>query len=462
MRSYTRNKCFGCSLSPTADVPFLSCSRCKGAEYCSLDCQKNDFRQHKRACKKLGKLRTTFENKFFENEQIKSFLLNDNDFDMEPWIQLKANVNYLHDHLVLLVRNLQPLVEEFIILGQGKESMYPIEKALLWLFRGLKVVAFHTQDIRRGKDEEKFLCFGGDWETNGEAASHHEEIPCCCPDDEKDCKTIRNERYQRENSPKGLADPFFCFGGKQNLPEVFTLMGRYQEAMDYINHWTNGLDTENHGYVEQLKKWHNKDYEKVNIYANSDLCLEWELFDGEQESKVLLRIYGVLLIVRLYVLSNIRFIRWQHKKQFQSFLLGTHRRLGGESAVSHLSGVMIPLEIICNYVINDPSESETANQEYLFELFNDLVTMSANCMYYITGDDMFMSRVSLMGVMCVEDPHSEIQRLVWSIFQWLCEEAETRNLADVYKRMMKEEDEHKSMAEIFMNHLSPFDFFDGD
>ena len=47
----SRCKCAQCDKVETDDVRFDRCSRCKVAKYCSRECQKNHFKEHKHACK---------------------------------------------------------------------------------------------------------------------------------------------------------------------------------------------------------------------------------------------------------------------------------------------------------------------------------------------------------------------------------------------------------------------------
>ena len=42
--------CWHCSKEPSTDVRLLSCSGCKKATYCSIDCQRADWPQHKPKC----------------------------------------------------------------------------------------------------------------------------------------------------------------------------------------------------------------------------------------------------------------------------------------------------------------------------------------------------------------------------------------------------------------------------
>jgi MYND finger len=48
-------KCNQCRNPPSGDEKIQVCSRCKTAQYCSRDCQKADWKEHKAVCKYLAK-----------------------------------------------------------------------------------------------------------------------------------------------------------------------------------------------------------------------------------------------------------------------------------------------------------------------------------------------------------------------------------------------------------------------
>jgi hypothetical protein len=43
--------CANCGRTPTAEQSFSTCARCKKAKYCSQECQKVDWKTHKKSCK---------------------------------------------------------------------------------------------------------------------------------------------------------------------------------------------------------------------------------------------------------------------------------------------------------------------------------------------------------------------------------------------------------------------------
>jgi hypothetical protein len=51
----TQKKCNKCgAVSTKAGTPLLKCNACKMARYCSSDCQKLDWRQHRPICKQTA------------------------------------------------------------------------------------------------------------------------------------------------------------------------------------------------------------------------------------------------------------------------------------------------------------------------------------------------------------------------------------------------------------------------
>jgi hypothetical protein len=49
-----QKKCFKCGAATTkTGTPLLKCNACKTARYCSSDCQKLDWRQHRPICKQV-------------------------------------------------------------------------------------------------------------------------------------------------------------------------------------------------------------------------------------------------------------------------------------------------------------------------------------------------------------------------------------------------------------------------
>jgi len=49
-REYAR-KCANCTTPPTAEKALKACARCRKARYCSVECQIEDWGEHKRVCR---------------------------------------------------------------------------------------------------------------------------------------------------------------------------------------------------------------------------------------------------------------------------------------------------------------------------------------------------------------------------------------------------------------------------
>ena len=175
-----------------------------------------------------------------------------------------------------------------------------------------------------------------------------------------------------ENSPRGPADPFFGFGGRFNIPEIYILMGKHQEAFDFIYHWTNTKFWESPrsegSIIERYTMWVEKRYTRRSMYKS--FYVNTDLFEGEMESVVALRLNGALMLIRVHATTNHHNMREDRKKAFQTFLLGTHSRVGENSAVSTLAGVRIPLRLIHKYVVNNPCESAEQNEEYNYDILD--------------------------------------------------------------------------------------------
>lgn len=50
----SRNQCANCHTRETTDVPLKPCNKCQTSPYCSRDCQKVDWKRHKKECPLLA------------------------------------------------------------------------------------------------------------------------------------------------------------------------------------------------------------------------------------------------------------------------------------------------------------------------------------------------------------------------------------------------------------------------
>ncbi|KAG9230151.1 hypothetical protein BJ875DRAFT_488239 [Amylocarpus encephaloides] len=48
--SQPAQKCTACDKPSTEDKPLKPCAKCQSVHYCSRDCQKADFKKHKKVC----------------------------------------------------------------------------------------------------------------------------------------------------------------------------------------------------------------------------------------------------------------------------------------------------------------------------------------------------------------------------------------------------------------------------
>lgn len=51
--------CAQCHRPPTAERPLKQCGRCQHAYYCSIDCQRENWKTHERECVKPGQCSPT-------------------------------------------------------------------------------------------------------------------------------------------------------------------------------------------------------------------------------------------------------------------------------------------------------------------------------------------------------------------------------------------------------------------
>ena len=153
----------------------------------------------------------------------------------------------LPDIMVKICRMFQPLCILYLAVASRENSKLPAEVALEWMNKALKVVAYHTEhfvtikkenQIEKVKAESsvdaeqcKRLYFGGDMKMDGEPKELKATL---CkrrepPEDHPlahiyDCRRYAVQVFNNETQPDGPADPFFCFGGEQNIPEVYKML----------------------------------------------------------------------------------------------------------------------------------------------------------------------------------------------------------------------------------------------
>ncbi|CAL3969907.1 unnamed protein product [Diplocarpon coronariae] len=48
--------CTACSKRSSEDKPLKPCTKCQSVKYCSRDCQKADFKKHKKECAKAAQI----------------------------------------------------------------------------------------------------------------------------------------------------------------------------------------------------------------------------------------------------------------------------------------------------------------------------------------------------------------------------------------------------------------------
>ena len=108
---------------------------------------------------------------------------------------------------------------------------------------------------------------------------------------------------------------------------------------------------------------------------------------------------------------------------------------------------------IHHFVVNDPSESISANEEYNYDVMDTHIYLNTNSIYYMTKDERLMSSTSRMGLMCAEDPNRELERLVWDLF-YKVSDVELSALARSYHRVMAEE-----IGPAYWTATDPYDFF---
>lgn len=214
------------------------------------------------------------------------------------------------------------------------------------------------------------------------------------------------------------------------------MIGKHQEAFDYIYHWTDKKFWESPraegDIIKHYTMWMEKRYVQRSMFKS--FYINTDMFEGEYESVVALRLNGALMLIRVYATTHHDKMKEQRKRAYQAFLMGTHSRVGECSPVSILAGVRIPLMQIHKYVVNNPCESEGQQEEYNYDILDQGIQMSGNAKFYMTGgDERFKSRMSRMGLSCAEDVDREVERLVWHLFHKLSQD-EMVALVEAYGR----------------------------
>jgi len=387
MKGLTSGVCSSCSSAPGSEKKLLICARCKGEQYCNTSCQKNHFNIHKAGCKTIGKLLTSLEETHLSNEKIKRFLTEDTADDQ--WEDLVASIPDLPDKLVQLVRAMQPVLAAYIDMGIHNKSATPVEQALGWMMKGLKVVAFHTDHMReeeKGMEEEKGtrLYFGGDWSKRRDVDSRSEGVGIT-NHDQMSCQHFDQRENDQKFRPNGEADPFFCFGGEQNIPEVLVLLGRFQEALDFMAHWVTpdicGKAHVKGAIVNHWKNWIAKEYATFDMTkippppGHPDFS-NFDIFEGETDSKVLMRVLAVETLIRVHVINS---------DQFRA---------------------------------SRDMEMKKKHYRYLRSSVYGNIHCTDSGTYFMTGDERYLSGFAqFLAGRCGADPREEVDRLVWRLFR---------------------------------------------
>uniref|UniRef100_A0A7M5TV88 MYND-type domain-containing protein n=1 Tax=Clytia hemisphaerica TaxID=252671 RepID=A0A7M5TV88_9CNID len=418
MKQLDEKICFDCSSSKQE---MLKCSRCHAAWYCDAKCQKKDFKSHKGLCKEIGNLLAEIngENYLNQHESIRKFVTQNSENDFELWQQALAELVNLPDIMVKICRMFQPLCNLYILIASHKNAELPAEVALEWLNKALKIVAYHTEHfaaikkVNTSKEEQKSssmddifqrddrLYFGGDMGMDGKPKQLPKTKCNTESSSEKksrafDCSHFARRHVLFENQPNGPADPFFCFGGEQNMPEVLVFLGRYQDAMNYIWHWSDETfhDTYTPGaIIKRWKDWVSGDFHYEDVNSKEELLIpEWHVFDGEpEEGKNLLRIYGVIILIRLHTLLN-----------------------------------------------PDGKEDFKKKKSSLDDLIDPYITtITDSFLYYVSGREEYINRMTqfilAQGHGCKPDPRKELHRLVWHLYHNRLSQEEVGYLLDAYK-----------------------------
>jgi len=384
MKGLTSGICSSCSSAPGSENKLLICGRCKGEQYCNVTCQKNHFNIHKTGCKTIGKLLTSLEENHLSNEKVKRFLTDDTT-DCQ-WNDLITSIPDLPNKLVQLVRAMQPVLAAYVDMGIHNKSATPVERALSWLMKGLKVVTFHTDHMKEeekemGQGKTNRLYFGGDWSYRRDVYSINEGVGIT-NHDQMSCEHFDQREKDRRFRPNGDADPFFCFGGEQNIPEMLVLLGRHQEAVDFMAHWVTpdiwGKDHVKGAIVNHWKNWIVKNYASVDMMkippppGHPDFS-NFDYFEGESDSKILMRVLAVETLIRVHVINS---------DQFKA---------------------------------SENMEMKKKHYRFLYSSIYANIHCTDNGVYFITGDERYKSRFSLFRHGA--DPREEVDRLVWRLFR---------------------------------------------
>ena len=210
---------------------------------------------------KICQLKIFISKKFpyqaFKFLHFRKFVTQNGENDIELWKQMLEEIPNLPDIMVKICRMFQPLCNLYLLVASQKNAKLPAEVALDWLNKALKVVAYHTEHFatikkeNENEEEEKSssvddifkrdnrLYFGGDMGMDGKP----KQLPSTKCNTESssekksrifDCSHFGRRHVLFENQPDGPADPFFCFGGEQNIPEVIFKSVRSTVHAQYV------------------------------------------------------------------------------------------------------------------------------------------------------------------------------------------------------------------------------------
>jgi ankyrin repeat protein len=93
-----------CAACKNSGLNFKVCSACKNVHYCSRDCQKSDWKRHKKECKKATRKMTTIQQKFMKAvitkigkwNKVKDVLKEDKDKSIDLNIKYAKGYTVLH------------------------------------------------------------------------------------------------------------------------------------------------------------------------------------------------------------------------------------------------------------------------------------------------------------------------------------------------------------------------------
>ena len=124
----------------------------------------------------------------------------------------------------------------------------------------------------------------------------------------------------------------------QVVTKCLTLLGRFQEAMDWLAHWRRekvpeDLGTTKSRLIVWFRRWRDGKYEKQDLTEPIDF-FRYVTTDGTGEQELSLGF--TLVTIKLWVIAAIR-DHIKKREKFHSFIMGTHQRLGSRSSVLKIS-----------------------------------------------------------------------------------------------------------------------------